>query len=219
MIRATLRLLPLLCLPLASSARAADVPFFASGDLPALKTQNQADLEAAARQNPWTGLTVGSEVFAISGFGHGSHGGFGGGGYLGYNREFDNNVVVGIQASAGYLPGLWNHGPSGYNSGGYNYGMANMSVGYDMGRFMPYVTVGVGVANATNNNWGLSNGLDSVNNLFNRSSQSTTLTTVGAGFNYAVTDHLTVGVQVNTVQARGGNYGGPVLQPGSAGIP
>ena len=49
--------------------------------------------------------------------------------------------------------------------------------------------------------------------------QNNALTTVGAGFNYAITDHLAVGFQVNAVQAHGGGYGGPVLQPGSAGIP
>ncbi len=216
MIRANLRLLPLLCLALAAPARADDVPFFAGGDLPALKSQNQADLDAAAQKNPWTGLTMGAEAFGVSGFGHGSHGGFGGGGFLGYNKEFDNNVVVGVQASGGYLPGLWNRGPSGYN-----YGMANVSVGYDMGRFMPYVNFGVGLANASANNLnmrGIPGGFDSVNNLFSRSPQSTTLTSVGAGFNYAITDHLMVGVSVNAVQAHGG-YGGPALQPGSAGIP
>jgi outer membrane immunogenic protein len=214
MIRAVLRLLLLLSLTLAAPAWADDVPFFAGGDLPALKTRNQVDLEAAEQKNPWTGLTMGAQTFAISGSGHGARGGFGGGGFIGYNKELDNNVVVGIQASAGYLPGLYKYGPSGYN-----YGMANISVGYDMGRFMPYVTAGVGLANATNSNWGVPNGLDSVNNLFNRSSQSTTLTTVGVGFNYAVTDNLRVGVEVNAVQAHGGGYGGPVLQPGSAGIP
>ncbi len=50
-----------------------------------------------------------------------------------------------MQGSVGYLPSLYKYGP-----GGYNYGMANISVGYAMGRFMPYVNFGVGTASATN---------------------------------------------------------------------
>lgn len=213
MIRA-LRLSPLLCLALALPAEAADLPYFAGGDLPPLITKNQAEAEAAARENPWTGLVIGTQAFAVSGMGRGTHGGFGGGAYIGYNKEFDNNVVVGVQASGGYLPGLYNYGPRGYN-----YGMANVSVGYDMGRFMPYVTFGVGRASATSSLNRTSGGFDSLDNLFSGGSQSTTLTTVGAGFNYAVTDNLAVSFQVNTTQAQGGTYGGPILQPGSAGIP
>jgi outer membrane immunogenic protein len=199
---------------MAFPAAASDLPYFAGGAPPSPIARNQAEAEAATQQNPWTGLVMGTQVFAVSGIGRGTHGGFGGGGYLGYNKEFDNQIVVGVQASGGYLPGLYNHGPRGYN-----YGMANVSVGYDMGRFMPYVTFGVGMANATNGLNRAPGGLDSLDNLFNRGSQSTTLTTVGAGFNYAVTDHLAVGFQVNAVQAHGGGYGGPVPQPGSVGIP
>jgi outer membrane immunogenic protein len=214
MIRAALRLSPFLCLALALPVEAADLPYFAGGDPPPLISRNQAEAEAAAQQNPWTGLVMGTEAFGVSGSGHGTHGGFGGGGFLGYNKEFDNNVVVGVQASGGYMPGLYNYGPRGYN-----YGMANVNVGYDMGRFMPYVTFGVGTASATNGLNRMPGGLDSFNNLFSRGSQSTTLTTVGAGFNYAITDHLAVSFQVNATQAHGGGYGGPALQPGSAGIP
>ncbi|WP_294536368.1 outer membrane beta-barrel protein [uncultured Rhodoblastus sp.] len=211
MIRAALRLSPLF-LALALPAAAADLPYFAGGDPPPLITKNQA--EAEAQKNPWTGLVMGAQTFAVSGMGRGTHGGFGGGGYLGYNREFDNNIVVGVSASAGYLPGLYSYGPRRYN-----YGMANVNVGYDMGRFMPYVTFGVGLANATNSLNRSPGGFDSLDNLFNRGAQSITLTTIGAGFNYAVTDHLAVGVQVNAVQQHGGGYGGPVPQPGWAGIP
>ncbi len=214
MIRAAICFPPLLCLALAAPVQAADLPYYAGGEPPPLVTTSQAEAEAAAQKNPWTGLTMGTEAYGVSGMGHGTHGGFGGGGFLGYNKEFDNNIVVGVQGGVGYLPGLSNYGPRGYN-----YGMANVNVGYDMGRFMPYVTFGVGTANATNGLNRAPAGLDSLNNLFSRNSQSTTLTTVGAGFNYAITDHLMVGVSVNAVQAHGGGYGGPALQPGSAGIP
>ena len=204
---------------LASSARAADgLPFFADESAPRFSAQPMATLPEldgyvpGDKPSPWTGLTVGTEVFGVSGSGHGSHGGFGGGGFVGYNHEFANNVVVGVQGSAGYLPGLYKYGPRGYN-----YGLAQVNVGYDMGRFMPYVSFGVGQASATN--YGLNgapNGLDSLNNMFVHSgqSQTQTLTQVGAGFNYAVTDHLTVGMGVTAIQSHGNVSAVPPLGAG-----
>jgi opacity protein-like surface antigen len=57
---------------------------------------------------------------------------------------------------------------------------------------MPYVTAGVGLAKANSGpTGGLPNPGDSLNNLFTGSSGPKTLATVGAGVDYAVTDHLT----------------------------
>jgi len=71
--------------------------------------------------------------------------------------------VVGIQASADYTPSLFARGPAN----GYDFAMTNVNVGYDLGRFMPYVAAGVGLAKA---NSGPSGGLptsgDSPNNFF-----------------------------------------------------
>jgi hypothetical protein len=206
-----LRLAPLLLVALVQPAGAADLPYFAGGDLPSLKATGSPDYDSAP-SNPWTGLTMGAGVFGVSGSGRGARGGFGGDTFIGYNHEFDNRVVVGVQGSVGYLPSLYKYGP-----GGYNYGMANVSVGYDMGRFMPYVNFGVGTASATNLR-GLPGGFDSVNNIFTHSGgQQTTLTSVGAGFNYAVTDNLHVGVSVNAVQQHGGF--GPALVPQPGALP
>jgi opacity protein-like surface antigen len=190
-------------------AGAADLPYFAGGELPSLKATGSPDYESAP-SNPWTGLTMGASVFGVSGSGRGARGGFGGETFIGYSHEFDNRVVVGVQGSVGTLPGLYKYGPSGYN-----FGMANISVGYDMGRLMPYVNFGVGTASATNLR-GL-RGFDSVNNIFSHSGQQTTLTSVGAGFNYAVTDNLRVGVEVSAVHQHGGF--GPVLVPQPGALP
>jgi outer membrane immunogenic protein len=193
----------------ASPVLADDLPYFAGGNLPSLKAVGSPDYESAP-SNPWTGLTMGAGAFGVSGSGHGTHGGFGGDMFIGYNREFDNRVVVGIQGSAGYMPGLYNYGARGAN-----YGMVNVSVGYDMGRFMPYITAGVGTARASSFATPMG-GFDSLNNMFSRSSQSTTITTVGAGFNYAVTNNLHVGFEVNTVQQRGAGFGPAIVpQPGA----
>ena len=198
-----------------SPVLADDLPYFAGGDLPSLKAVGSPDYEPAP-SNPWTGLTMGAGVFGVSGSGRGTHGGFGGDAFIGYNHEFDNRIVVGIQGTAGYMPGISNYGYNYGGARGANFGMVNMSVGYDMGRFMPYITAGVGTARATNFATPGGGGFDSLNNLFSRSSQSTTITTVGAGFNYAVTNNLHVGFEVNTVQQRNSGFGPPILpQPGA----
>jgi opacity protein-like surface antigen len=192
-----------------SPVLAYDLPYFAGRDLPSLKAVGSPDYESAP-SNPWSGLTMGAGVVGVSGAGRGTHGGFGGEAFVGYNHEFDNRVVLGIQATAGALPGIYNYGPRGYN-----FGMVNMSVGYDMGRFMPYITAGVGTARATNFVTP-SGGFDSLNNIFSRSAQSTTIATVGAGFNYAVTNNLHVGFEVNAVQQRNSGFGPPIApQPGA----
>jgi outer membrane immunogenic protein len=210
-------LLPFLLLASSVPAAADELlPFFAGGqdhgvqEPQPLKTQSQRELEAAAEKNPWTGLTMGSEVMGVSGMGRGSRGGFGGDFFLGYNKEFDNNIVLGVRGSVGALPGVSNYGPRGYN-----FGMADMKLGYDMGRFMPYVTVGVGMASASNGFANPTGGLNNVNNLFSHSGQSVTLTRVGAGFDYAVTNNLHIGMEASVIQAHGNGFGGPP-QPGAA---
>jgi hypothetical protein len=52
--------------------------------------------------NPWSELVTGSELFIFSQKGAKGH--VGGDGFVGYRHEFDNNLVVGVQASAGYAP-------------------------------------------------------------------------------------------------------------------
>lgn len=44
----------------------------------------------------WSGLYIGSGIFAISG--NGSKGHVGGDGEIGYDREFQNGLVVGVEA-------------------------------------------------------------------------------------------------------------------------
>jgi opacity protein-like surface antigen len=209
MIRAV-RISAMLLLALAAPARADDLPFFAGGagfnlDSPPVIPS----WEPQTPVNPWSGLVVGTEMFGAAASGRGARGGFGGDAYVGYYKELDNHIVIGVQGSAGYLPGLYNYGPRGYDLG-----LAQVKVGYDMGRLMPYVTLGVGVAKPTSTLNGTPSGLDSVNNLFVGSGPTNTVTTVGAGVNYAVTDRLTVGVGVNATQVRGG-WGPPLIpQPG-----
>ncbi|HUO55520.1 MAG TPA: outer membrane beta-barrel protein [Rhodoblastus sp.] len=201
----------LVLLAIATPARAADLPFFAGGDgrwtfdsPPPL-----AFKEAPAQASPWSGLTFGTEVFGAAGAGRGGRGGFGGDAFVGYYKEFDNRIVIGAQGSAGYMPGLYNYGPRSYS-----YGLAQVRVGYDMGRLLPYVTFGAGLARPSGWLNGAAVGLDSLNDMFVGSGPSTTITTVGAGVEYAVTNNLTIGVEVDAVQQRSA-FGPPLIpQPG-----
>lgn len=156
--------------------------------LPSLALSPPA-LPTLSPQTPsiWSGLYVGSEIFAISG--GGAKGRAGGGGFVGYNHEFANNFVVGIEGAAGYSPAWFQPGPFK----GYDYGAANVRLGYDMGRFMPYVTTGVVLAKPTLQA-GSMNAADLVNDLFAPSSNVKAGGTVGVGVDYAVTSHLTVSV-------------------------
>ena len=88
--------------------------------------------------SPWSGLYVGSEVFGISGSGHGLKGGVGGDTNFGYMHEFSNNIVVGVEGAVGYMPSIFRYSP--YR--GFDVASTNVRVGYDMGQFMPYMTVG-----------------------------------------------------------------------------
>ncbi len=83
----------------------------------------------------WSGFYVGSEVFAVSGSG-GLKGGVGGAAEAGYNHAFSNNVVLGVNTAVGYAPSLFRR--SRYS--GFDFATADVRVGYDMGRLMPYVT-------------------------------------------------------------------------------
>jgi opacity protein-like surface antigen len=188
----TARIVALVALSaLASPARAAD------GSLAPLPTFAQ-NPPAERSAGPWSGLVVGSEIFGVSG--KGVKGGFGGDGFIGFDRALDNNLFVGLRASAGYSPAFTGFGPST----GFDFAMTGVKIGYDAGRWKPYVVGGLGLAktNSVGLN-GLPNAGDSINNLFTGGSRVKPVTAVGAGVDYAVTDRLTVGVSVSAVQNRG----------------
>jgi outer membrane immunogenic protein len=148
--------------------------------------------------SPWTGLYVGSEVMAT--FAKGSKPGFGGAAFAGYNHEFANNLVLGIEGKVGYAPFLFGRGP--YR--GFNFAETSAKVGYDMGRFMPYLTAGVVVAKASA--FGVpayTGAADSINSLFGSGGDAQAFGTVGAGFDYAITNNLTFGMEVRANAGHG----------------
>lgn len=176
---------------------ASEMPVASDLSQPSLPTFAQT--AAPSDPSPWTGLYVGSEVFAISG-GKGVRGGFGGGGYAGYDRELDNGIVVGVQGKAGYIPGFFKHSAVK----GFNYAATEVRVGYDLGQFMPFVTAGVGFAKPNLRSFGGYTGVtNSANDLFNSRGDLRSFQTVGAGFAYKFNDKLSVELAVQAYHGNG----------------
>jgi opacity protein-like surface antigen len=165
-----------------------------SPPLPSLITNPQP----ATPTNPWTGLYAGTEIMGFSG-GHTK--GAGGAGFVGYNHEFDNRLVVGIEGSVGFLPLSVQRNPFV----GSDFAATRAKLGYDMGRLMPYVTIGAILAKPKGPGLGADflNPTDSLNSILSSPSHMQTLGSVGAGFDYAVTDKLTFGLSVSAVRGHG----------------
>jgi opacity protein-like surface antigen len=175
------------------AAKADDLP---APKLPSFAANPQPLSASPQTASPWSGLYVGSEAFAVSR--KGAKGLVGGSAFVGYHREFDNNVVVGVEASTG-LARSFRHSP--FVS--YDYAATNLKLGYDMGRLMPFVTAGFVFAKPLTGRGGYVSATDSINDLFNSPSSIRTFGTIGAGFDYAVTDKLSVGLAVSAGNGRG----------------
>jgi len=173
-------------LALATSASAADLP-----TLPTLAVDPQVPPPW------WHGLTVGADAtFAAA---KGVRGMAGGDGFIGYHHEFSNNLVLGVQASAGYAPLFVQNG----RFVGADFVGASAKLGYDMGRLTPYVTTSVDFARTSLFDHGFTGGTDAINAFLNGSGDKLTYGSVGAGFDYAITNNLTVGLGVSVGSVRG----------------
>lgn len=184
-----------LCL-MTASAQAADAPLpvpakalpVPAAPIPTLPIFAQNPSPEASR---WSGLYVGTEIFGVGG--KGLKGGFGGGAYAGYSREFANNWVVGVKGSTGYTPSLLKFSPAS----GYDFASANLKAGYDMGRFMPFVTAGVGFAKPNLRSFGFTGAAGAANDLFNDTGNLQTVGTIGAGVDYKITNDVSVELAVS----------------------
>jgi hypothetical protein len=159
--------------------------------------------------SPWSGFYVGSEIFGISGSGRGMKGGVGGSTDFGYNHEFSNNVIVGVEGSVGYMPSLFRY--SRYS--GFDVAATNVKIGYDMGQLMPYMTMGGILAkpHTTGLGTGYTGASDAVNGLFSGSSDLKGAGSVGVGFDYALTNNLKMGFSATVTHSGPGFYGpGPI---------
>ena len=125
---------------------------------------------------------------------------YGGEAYVGYDHRFDNNLVLGVQASTGYAPYLAFNGPLK----GFDYAEVSAKAGYEMGRLTPYLTVGVALARPTSTAPGFFGAADSMNNVFNGSTDLAASGVIGAGFDYAINNNTSVGLLAKVGAARGG---------------
>ncbi len=166
-------------------AAAADLPMSPSS-YPAL-APNAADVTP----DPWAGLYVGAGVSAWGG--KGVKGGFGAEGYIGYNHDFDNGVILGVRASSGYEPGLWST-PRGFTQfTGTAFAGGEAIVGYRMGQVTPYLIAGVDLARPSN--FGTISPLDAVNNVFSGPGSVQAVGTVGMGVTYQITPNFSIGIE------------------------
>jgi opacity protein-like surface antigen len=136
----------------------------------------------------WKGFYIGSGVSfsAIKG----AKGQVGGDIFAGYDHVYGNGVVLGVQFATGYNPWVLPNQMKGFD-----FATASVKLGYEMGRFTPYVMTGVGLAKATNFGSGLPNASNSINGLFSGPGAVQPVGTVGVGLDYAVTNNLHVGVE------------------------
>jgi opacity protein-like surface antigen len=145
----------------------------------------------------WKGFYIGSGV-SFSAI-RGAKGQVGGDIFAGYDHVYSNGVVLGLQFDTGYDPWVLSK-----NMKGFDFATTSVKLGYEMGRFTPYVTTGVGLAKATNFGAGLPNANNSVNGLFSEPGAVQAVGQVGVGLDYAVTNNLHVGVEAFVVNGGGG---------------
>ena len=173
-----------------ASAGAADLPSQAQTSLPSLAA------DPLTQAPNWSGFYVGAGIDVVA-F-KGAKAQAGGDVFGGYDRRFDNNVILGVRFSTGYSPWVFPSGP--YR--GFSFGETDVKLGYAMGRLTPYVVAGVALARPS---YGADFGdlSQSVNGLFSGPGAVQAVGTAGVGFDYAVTNNLTVGLEARV------NNGGP----------
>jgi outer membrane immunogenic protein len=171
----------LAALGLAGPALAAELPTQSS--LPSLAA------DPGTQAPDWKGFYVGTGVSVVS-F-KGEKGAVGGDVFAGYDRTFDNNLVLGVRFSTGYNPWLF---PGGLYHG-FDFAATSVKLGYEMGRLTPYVVTGVALARPTNFGGGLADPNNSINGLFAGPGALQAAGTAGVGFDYAITNNVHVGLE------------------------
>ena len=139
----------------------------------------------------WTGLSVGTEI--VGAVGHGTKGFVGGDVFAGYDRAFDNRLLLGIEGASGYAPGYFGLG----GIKGVDFATASVKLGYSLGRLTPYVTTGLVLAKPAIGLGGGPLSGDDPNALFATPGHLDAAPRVGAGFDYALTNRTSVGLAVS----------------------
>ena len=184
----------LLCLAPAAGF-AADLPNY-----PAL-SPGTADVAP----NPWAGLYVGTGISAWGG--KGTKGGFGGDGYIGYDKTFDNGVVVSFRGEAGYAPFTFAT-PRGLTPmTGTSFAGGEATVGYKMGQLTPYVITGLALARPTGFSGGAFSPGGALNDVFSGPGAVEAVGTVGIGAMYQITPNVSMGIEARVSKVNNGGFG------------
>ncbi len=144
----------------------------------------------------WNGLYVGAGVTASAI--RGQKAAFGGDVFAGYDHEFSNHVVLGLKGDTGFAPIPTYSG----RFQGFDYAMGVGKIGYDFGRLTPYLYAGGGIARATPFASELPDANATLNGLFGQG-PGFGVATMGAGFDYKVTDKITIGVSAGVIKGPG----------------
>lgn len=140
----------------------------------------------------WQGLYVGTGVtFAAI---KGQKGAFGGDVYAGYDHEFQNNLVLGLKFDTGFAPFASTYP----RFTGFDYAMGSVKLGYDLGRITPFVYAGGGLARATAFSSELPDAAATINGVFGQG-PGFGVAAFGAGFDYRVTNNVTVSVSAGVM--------------------
>ena len=172
--------------PGVGTAVAADLPS-APSTYPAL---GPAGPDAAP--DPWAGLSVGAGISVWGG--KGVKGGVGGDTDLTYEHVFDNGIMLGVQASTGYMPFLQSS-PGFTQFTGSAFAGGSAIVGYNFGQVTPYIMTGVDFIRPTRFGVGAFNAGDAVNSVFSGPGAVQAVGTVGVGVNYRITSNFSMGVE------------------------
>ena len=166
----------------------------AAADLPTAPSSYPALNPGAADAAPdyWSGLSVGAGI-SVSG-GKGVKGGVGGETDLTYEHAFDNGIMLGVQASTGYMPYLQtSRGFSQFTGGAFAGGSA--IVGYNFGQLTPYVITGVDFVRSTRFGSSALNASNSINSVFSGPGAVQAVGTFGVGVNYRITSNFSMGLE------------------------
>jgi hypothetical protein len=148
--------------------------------------------QAGAAPDYWSGLSVSAGVSVWGG--KGVKGGVGGETDLNYEHVFDNGIMLGVQASTGYMP-YFQTGPgySQFTGGAFAGGSA--IVGYNFGQVTPYVITGVDFVRSTRFSSGAFNPSDAINTVFAGPGAVQAVGTFGVGVNYRITSNFSMGLE------------------------
>ena len=141
---------------------------------------------AGTPMGAWSGFSSGAQLFAAPGatFARAA----------GYNQLLSKNLLLGVETSAFTAPAGFGRGSAT------DFSSTSMRLTWNMGALKPFVTAGM--AQAKPNAFGGANFSLPADPLVN-TRDAKTFTNIGAGFDFAVSDKLTLGVAVSAGSGQG----------------